>query len=195
MPETAKPIVITRIEVLVHPFYTGISGMVLRRYKMQGQANAKKLAHYWGEQIQSAAKDPSAVLIVVPSPKANWIPTKQQRRYYEERQKKLLLFAKKALGQRFFCFRNFLQFQNFNEQFNARGFTLDKSTLHGKVFGEYLPMCVSAAQIKLCEILGINSNNLQREMRLSVGDAFEYVGGKRRRANPRKAIRRQVRGK
>jgi hypothetical protein len=190
LAETAKPVVISRIEVLVHPFYTGISRQDKPMPTKQARMKVKILAKQWGKQIKSVAEDPSAILIVMPAYRERRWPITPAHNYYHAQAKRLLLFAKKALGKRLFAFQNFRDLMTFNTALETRGFVLHKKALHGKTFGEYFHACVGDAQGILCNHLGIGLAKIPRAKELSVEGWVDYTT-RGPRVKPRKKTRRR----
>lgn len=206
MPEKAKPVVITRIEVLVHPFYTVVSRMKQPSPSETVRMKAKNLLGQWRKSITAIARDPSAILVVMPVYRGPEVGITPENTVYRAQARSFLLFAKKALGKRLFAFSDYSQLRlsvlsdssplkSFGEILKARGFVLDKKALHGRAFGEYFDEksygCVYDVRTILCHGLGINPEKISIARKLSVKTASDYLEFKRpartrKRKNPRR---------
>ncbi|MDD5162973.1 MAG: hypothetical protein PHD95_02080 [Candidatus ainarchaeum sp.] len=174
-----QPIMISRIEVLVHPFFTLICNRdsFIGDNKKQVKKKIEALAKQWGREIQLVASDPSAILVVMPTYKQVPVsnsPNSKLSKWSALQLKKLLVFAKKTLGNRLFAFSTFGQLQSLENAARKKGFVFDKKALRGRAFGEYLDLCVQTAQEVLCKGLGIGVERIPVSRRLGVEGVHDY---------------------
>ncbi len=135
----AKPLEITRIDLLVHPFYNLVQG---DSYKKE---ESKFLFGLWKKHIDEIAKDPARLLFVSPA-------------YEGSRVRTLLHYANKKLGDRFATFNdideifkdgNEKEFKGIDAFAKAKKFKIGSEKVKTRGFGEYTNKCVTTFLIAL----------------------------------------------
>ncbi len=134
----AKPVLIKKIDLLVHPFFY--------RRDHYSKEEAGMLLKTWKRHIDEVAKDPNRLLFACPS----GVQSDPQKK----RSRELFKYAKETLGKRFGLFakpksknpfydNTGKPFTNFESLMLNKGFVVKPSQVKTRAFGEYTHVCVT----------------------------------------------------
>lgn len=151
----AKPLLIRRIDLLVHPFcgYASANSGGL----LYTKAQAAELLSIFESHIDEAGRDKSRLLLLTPSP----VQSKSQRQLYG----KLVSHARKRLGKRFGFFwqdnRNLFKdcngigYKTLEDFLTAQKSRIDRLSVKTRGLGEYATACVLYSLLELNRQIGM----------------------------------------
>lgn len=142
----AKPLLIKRIDLLVHPFFKPKPKQGEKMpHILYTKKEAGKLLQIWKKQVNEAAKDPNRLLLIT--------PTNRQTDWKKNLSKELIVYAKKRMGKRIGFFlhpgskydylnNKSQEFSTFKHYAKLNELRVNSKTVKTRGFGEYTNSCV-----------------------------------------------------
>ena len=161
---------ISHIVLLVHPFFR-YRGIDQRIQTDRERENIRFLSKLWGKQIQQAARNPRAIVVIV-------LPKLSKRGNPDAKPliKTLVQSARKALGQRLFVTGETMGPRALQNLFRRRGLVLNRSAFQvnsggepaGKSFGEDWGECPQTMSRTLEDTLQLPAGSIHPMAHLSI---------------------------
>ena len=189
MPEKAKPKLINRVYVLVHPFYS----IVNQHEQLQipdalTDARIKKSISFlfglWGKTINEAMNDPNSILIFVEAKQgllrqfethANRETNQEFYRWFLPKYARFKAHASRMGNRSFFVENSTIEIGlRLPQLFQERGLVFRRKTLRGISFGEYAKWCVKDEAALTEGIFGLRKQKVVVSEYLSLDSPMDY---------------------
>ncbi|MDO8624494.1 MAG: hypothetical protein Q7R47_00270 [Candidatus Diapherotrites archaeon] len=190
-----EPRKISRIVLLVHPFY----GLLMNRKQMRFpnwlrgvknplepdlirriRSNMKFIKGKWGQRLAEAADNPRALVIVV-RPRdgfgvdvngfGTYVIAPKEKIYHHEKDK-FLNFWEKKLGNRYIGVNHYLTMDFLRHELKSRGFEVSKR-FRGEAFGEYFNRCVLKERNYLASLMGVKPSRFPQDHSRALASVFD----------------------